>query len=130
MYTKELHSTLMHLLESHRQLKKEIEDLKNSKPKESKEKNTINTMHEYILSKEINPEELRKYFTRIFRAEGGFSFSRCPNCGDTINIKELPSVSWTRALYCWNCKSISMLYITDRMSGSNLDQIEIFQERG
>jgi hypothetical protein len=86
-------------------------------------------LRDYVKGKEILISELKDKFrlTRTFEGGNG-GLSSCGNCGDSINIKRLPSVSWTSALYCWLCSSITIQYHADDMSGNHIDHYDVYRE--
>jgi hypothetical protein len=53
----------------------------------------------------------------------------CFNCGDRANQMSLKSIAWTGVQYCWKCKSLNVIYFSDRMGGNHTDKIECYQEK-
>ena len=85
------------------------------------------TVRKYVDSKEIKVSELRGYFPKVkeFQVERG-DLKCCGNCGNVSNTARLPSESWTSALYCWKCDSITIMFHADRMSGNHTDYYEVY----
>lgn len=84
-------------------------------------------MADYVSDKRITRAELQENFRLIktFDVVRG-DLSKCGNCGDTANIANLPSESWTSALYCWKCQSITLMTHADQMSGNYTDSYEVY----
>ena len=85
-------------------------------------------MRDYVKSKEVSRRELQENFKlvkefTILRGE----LDQCGNCGDKANTKILPSDSWTSAMYCWKCKSITLMIHADRMGGNHNDSYEVYR---
>lgn len=53
----------------------------------------------------------------------------CLNCGDTINNELLRSMAWTEVQYCRKCKSLNVVYYSDRMGGNHTDSVFIYKEK-
>jgi hypothetical protein len=52
----------------------------------------------------------------------------CFNCSDAANQIPLKSIPWTGVQYCWKCKTLSVIYFSDRMGGNFTDIVECYQE--
>jgi hypothetical protein len=52
----------------------------------------------------------------------------CFNCGDKANQMSLKSRAWTGVQYCWKCKSLNVIYFSDRMGGNHTDKVECYIE--
>lgn len=89
----------------------------------------MKTIDRYVDQKEVKLPELRERFRLVkeFAVTRG-DLSKCGNCGDTVNVKRLPSESLTSALYCWKCESITVMFHADRMSGNHTDHYEVYAE--
>lgn len=85
------------------------------------------TMSNYVAEKAVKRDELRGRFRLLkeFDIVRG-DLSKCGNCGDTANTKSLPAESWTSALYCWKCGSMTVMIHADRMSGNHTDCYEVY----
>lgn len=87
----------------------------------------MGTMKQYVDEKEVKRSELKERFRLIktFDIVRG-DLSKCGNCGDTANTRALLAESWTSALYCWKCGSMTVMIHADRMSGNHTDTYEVY----
>lgn len=88
-------------------------------------------VREYIKSKEVTREELEDNFfvSNTFTVVRGV-LAECGNCKHQANTKLVPSESWTSALYCWECDSITLMTHADRMGGNHTDHYTVYTDKG
>ena len=53
----------------------------------------------------------------------------CYSCKDQANQMRLKSVAWTGVVYCCKCKTLNVIYFSDRMGGNYTDRIECYIEK-
>jgi hypothetical protein len=52
----------------------------------------------------------------------------CYSCKDQVNQETLKSIPWTGLVYCWKCKTLNVIYFSDRMGGNHTDRVECYVE--
>jgi hypothetical protein len=53
----------------------------------------------------------------------------CFHCNDPINQHMLRSEAWTMVQYCWVCKHINLVFVTDRMGGYHKDTVKCYTNK-
>lgn len=89
------------------------------------------TLDHFVNKFTIDPEkDVQPNFTLVKTVDAYISSNKkyCFNCGDSLNIRRLPSTAWTGVFYCWGCECLNVISYADGMSGNHLSTIRIFKE--